>query len=304
MFDFDFRKYGGCWDEPDDRDFIADEIFGTVKEDNIPKECDLRVGTGYTPKNQGNSVMCTAFASVSCFEIMNRREHKRNIVFDPEKLWKYMQKKGLTSEKGASLQNAIKSLVRTGADYGADHYNSTGYAKVEKTFEGLAGFISRGFPIFTGARVTKTNYSGAKKTGVFNGVADKIIGGHAFSLVGFGIIPKEYKSQYAGEFGYIAINSYGNWGKEKDGSFWVPGSLIDNIYSSYVIYDEIDAKMIFADVAEGNWYSDAIKWAGEKKIAIGEGDAKEMKERKFSPHRPMTRAEFCVALKRYNDIKK
>lgn len=54
---------------------------------------------------------------------------------------------------------------------------------------------------------------------------------------------------------------------------------------------------IFADVVEGKWYSDAIAWAAENKIAAGYGDGK------FGPEDSITREQMAVILMNYAKLK-
>jgi len=52
------------------------------------------------------------------------------------------------------------------------------------------------------------------------------------------------------------------------------------------------AAEVFADVASGSWYADAVGWAYARDIAVGAGEGL------FLPDRPITRAEAAVMLYR------
>lgn len=51
----------------------------------------------------------------------------------------------------------------------------------------------------------------------------------------------------------------------------------------------------FADVAEGTWYADAVKWAHQNGIASG------VSPTKFAPNDPVTREQMCAFMVRYSD---
>ncbi len=53
----------------------------------------------------------------------------------------------------------------------------------------------------------------------------------------------------------------------------------------------------FADVEEGKWYSNAIKWAAENSIVAGYGDGK------FGPEDSITREQMAVILMNYAKLK-
>ena len=56
----------------------------------------------------------------------------------------------------------------------------------------------------------------------------------------------------------------------------------------------MDYEEKFADVAEGQWYTDAVLWANEKGIATGYADSK-----LFGPADPISREQAAVMLYRY-----
>jgi hypothetical protein len=52
----------------------------------------------------------------------------------------------------------------------------------------------------------------------------------------------------------------------------------------------------FPDVAEGVWYTNAIKWAADKKIVLGYGDGH------FGPDDDITREQMAAILYRYQKL--
>ena len=63
-----------------------------------------------------------------------------------------------------------------------------------------------------------------------------------------------------------------------------------------------DFKDVFTDIEEGEYYSDAVIWAYDKKIANGT-DVGEWGETKFSPDRVITRQELATMFVRYAEYK-
>ena len=61
---------------------------------------------------------------------------------------------------------------------------------------------------------------------------------------------------------------------------------------------KMDYEEKFADVAEGQWYTDAVLWANEKGIATGYADSK-----LFGPADPISREQAAVMLYRYAEYK-
>jgi len=296
-------QYGACYDDPDPRDFSAEEMFGTIKPEKIPEQKDLREPTNYEPKNQGRSVKCTAFGVTSAFQIQNMREHASKIIFNPDYLWDYMKSRGWTSKNGASLQSALKALIKIGMPHNDGlQYYAKGYAKCEKTFDSIVNQISIGFPVYTGGIVTKTNFKNAKKDGAWTGNDGARVTGHAFFLCGYA---KFTDGPYKGVRALQAINSYGNWGMYGDGSFWILEKHINDLYTPYIIYDKIDLERVFADVTENAWYYEAVKKFSKLGVAKGEASdtVTDPKDRKFFPNRAITRAEFLVMLDRYDKLK-
>ena len=60
----------------------------------------------------------------------------------------------------------------------------------------------------------------------------------------------------------------------------------------------MDYEEKFADVAEGQWYTDAVLWANKNGIATGYADSK-----LFGPADPISREQAAVMLYRYAEYK-
>jgi len=216
-----------CHDEPDENDFLTEEIFG-IEPKPIGNIINIRTRY-FEPYDQGNSVKRTAYSLTGIHEIMNEWEYEKDIELNPDKLWEIMVKQGLTSSKGSSLQNALKTLLKYGSK-GDEIYKIVGYAKVDNiSLEKIFSWLTTGYPIYTGAL-----YSGnkiLKNKGYYDGGTS----GHAFFIIGCDLDNREL----------LAINSYGkNWGYFKDGTFKIKEKDLERLFTSYIIYDGRDPRVI------------------------------------------------------------
>ena len=222
------EEIGGCFDCPDPSDFIAEDIIGG---EVIQREPTLDLRTRFfRAKDQGATVMCTAFALLHAFEIMNELEHEENIDFDAKELWRVMKEIGLTFREGSTLQNALKILLQIGAEFESNNYEIKGYARIQDvSFDGLYDWLGKGYPIYTGARMSSL------LTRQNNGFFVEGGAGHAFCIVGGDLQQREL----------TCVNSYGEkWGAFDDGSFIIPEKDLVNLYSCYVIHDKEDEGII------------------------------------------------------------
>lgn len=277
------ETYGGAIDCPDERDYWAEQILG----DNdivIPESfrLDLKEGNQATPTTKSS---CTLFSAYHAAQIANELEHGKEI--DPwfEKGWEEQGKFGTRTSNGDSLQTALKSLVKNGLITPDKVYPIDGYARVEKSK--LKNWLTQKHAIITCADVTSTNFKKAKYEGIWPGIDGEIKTGHAFILIGF-------EPGY-----YIASNSYGSdYGFYKDGTFKIPETLINSLGSTYIIYDHPEVAYIFKDVTTKAPFADDIFWAKNAYLVNGYADGS------FRPNQPITRAEFCAILHRYDNSKK
>jgi len=289
------EQYGGAWDNPSSRDFMAEHLLG-VGEVEIPESFSL---LNTKPKNQGQTMKCTAYGLTLIDEILNRQEHGE-VLLDANEQWDNQLATGASVTLGDSLQHALNVLKDEGLK---DKYNKTkdglfrieGYARVGKDMNEWKKWIAQGYPIYTGGIYTKTNFENAKKTGYWTGADNPRISGHAFACTGYDGDTFEF------------TNSYGEaWGFFKNGTFKVDPSHFNELYSGYIIYDEKDVKMIFKDVSENSPFAKEIKWALGLGIAKGYNNENEPLaiNRYLKPDQPLTRAENIVMLYNlYNKLK-
>ena len=85
-----------------------------------------------------------------------------------------------------------------------------------------------------------------------------------------------------------------------DETHFEPGTELARAQLVTILYrmagsPEVDGKPSFPDVAEGDWYSDAVVWAAEKGIVTGYSN-----NGNFGPADPVTREQLATMLYRYN----
>lgn len=231
----DGMTFGALPASPDKRDYRAEEVLGDAQIE-LPKE--HRIGR-INYKNQGRSVACTAFAAHHVLELMNEKEHNKNIESDPMKGWERQKKLGThIPGVGDYIVTALKSVVKNGMSNTENKkYPVSGYALVSRGWDldpdKIKRFLARGYALETSCKVTKTNFKNAKKTGFLTGNKDRAVAFHAFCLTGYT------------ERGFVAANSYGpTWGAFNNGEFIIPYSELKHLSTMYAIYDEKDIQPI------------------------------------------------------------
>jgi len=293
MFSFFKKKYAGCKDVPDNRDFQAEHVLGNTTI-ILPEEVNL---LNISVHNQGKTNHCTSYGLTHIHEILNTVEFSREVELDPEEQWHNQKEYPGTAKEdsGDSLQSALASLKRYGLSYndgkGYKQLFIENYAVINKTIGDFKGWLSKGFPIYTGTAVTSTNYTKAKTTGIWGGLDGANVGGHCIAIVGYN------------KDGFVALNSYGpDWGKYGNGIFIIKYDDVKYLFTSYIIYDRTDIEYIFKDVAINSPMAESIKWALDNKIVNGYGDDPDPKKRFFKPNEPITRAEQIAIIKRLYDL--
>jgi len=226
-------KYFGCTDAPDSRDYKVEEVLGG-EYTHIPATLDLEKDLDIPILNQftgaWSKVACTAFGLCRASSIMNSREHKENILIDPQPIWEEMVKQGRTFDKGSTLQNALKTAVSFGLFQKEKKYPISGYARVEK--KDWKEWMAKGYPIYTGHPYNKTTWNRMRDEGTFK--FDGGSGGHAVCAIGYN------------EEGIWLMNSGGtSWGKYKNGTFFAPNDQIEHLFTGYVIFDIKDSTEYF-----------------------------------------------------------
>lgn len=276
---FDDTRPKGAFDRPDDRDYIAEHILGESTGE-IP---DTFIMTTKAD-NQGNSVHCTTYSCYHVAQILNEIEHSKDINGLPEIGWKLQTKYGTYSKNGDYVQTALKSVRDNGFHSDKKIYNIDSFARIRA--ENLKMWLSRGFPVVTSARVTKTNFTNAKHKGFWTGNDGPVLTGHAFALIGY-------------EPGNIvALNSYGPvWGLYGNGTFKIKDQHVRDLGSMYVLYDSQEVEKIFRDVSTKSPFAKSIKWALDKGLMMGyESETLPPEKRFFKPEQPVTRGELAEIL--------
>ena len=277
-------------DKPDNRDYQADHLLGSFdfvipEEVNLIDNCEVH--------NQGNTMHCTAYWITHIHQILNTIERKNKIKLNPIEQWENQKKDPWTaSEKnGDYLQSALKSLKKFWLNYNWEKLTIDWYAVVHRG--SFKKYLAKWMPIYTWNHFTATNYKKAKETGFWGGIDWPTTWWHAIAIVG-----------YDKNNNYIAVNSWGkNWWYFKNWTFLIKEKDLENLFTSYVIFDTVDIEKIFKDVSEKSPLANSIKWASDNWLVKWYGDENLPNEEKlFLPDREISRAEVCVVLKRFYDL--
>jgi len=252
----------GAIDLPDNRDFLAEHLFGDPQIE-IPSSIDLSVVPSH---KQGTTWHCTAYALTHAVEILNTLECDMQATCDPEEQWanqKYDKGNPDYMEKeGDSLQHALQVLLQKGLTNKTPAIPITtfkidSYARIDKTVDSFRKYLTLKFPIYTGS------------------------GQHCYLITGFSDSKKLFYAKNSLKTDPLEI-SYND---------------IAKLFTPYIIYDKKDLIMIFKDVSENSAYAEAIKFCLEKGYMKGYGDPKiAANQRTFLPDKPLTRAEMAQIL--------
>jgi hypothetical protein len=289
-------------DKPDSRDYIADHLLwsGDV---NLPLVVNL-IDFCIT-HNQGNTNHCTAYWLTHIFQILNSIERELKVKLSPEEQWANQLINPWTAreEMWDYLQSALKSLKNYWLNYWNEKLTINWYAVVHRW--SFKWYLAKKMPIYTWTHFTKTNYKKAKETWVWGWMDGPVTWWHAIAIIWYD--ENYYKNKnWEKETVYIALNSwwdkwwfFGNW------TFLIREKDLENLFTSYVVFDDVDIKKIFKDVSEKSPLSEYIKWWAEKQLIKGYGDENLPNDEKlFMPDKPITRAELMVVLKRFYDLLK
>ena len=275
-------------DLPSIKDFIAEHILGSYAGGDLPQKVDL-YNLDHT-HNQGYTNKCTAYALTHCFEILNTLDLKIKVKADPDEQWENQKKFPATADDsvGDYLQSALESLRKFGFNIYNKNYTIDGYARIDKSVLSIKQWLSRGFPVYTGATINSGIDSNARNTGVYDFNLTGNEYGHCFLIVGYDDISENF----------ILLNSYGDQYGLK-GKVLLPYKNVNKLFTPYVIYDTDDKpveQQIFKDITSKSPCYSEIVWAKENGIVKGYEDGT------FLPDKPLTRAEACVIVKRLYDL--
>ena len=266
---------GGAIDMPDLRDYQAEHILG-VDDKDIPEKMRLDIDEG----DQGDSTMCTCYATYHVAQVANELEHKSKLEPNFYQGWELQKKFGTYNKQGDYVQTALNSLKKHGfLTVNNGVFPIEGYARINQNE--IRDWISKKYAIVTSGPVTSTNFKKAKYDGVWTGLDGDRVGGHAFTIIGY-------------EPGYIIVsNSYGStWGFYKDGTFKIADKDIKALGTCYIIYDKKDLKYLYKDVTDKSPHYESIKWCKEQGLMHGYQDGR------FGPNDPLTRAQFAEVMYR------
>lgn len=89
-----------------------------------------------------------------------------------------------------------------------------------------------------------------------------------------------------------------------DETHFVPAGLLERAQFATILYrmdekPDAEYKEIFTDVADGEYYSDAVMWAGSEAVGVVTGYARDGEEVRFGPADMITREQMVTMLYRY-----
>lgn len=273
----------GAIDKPDERLFQAEHMLGDIFEGELPKKVSLLKTKA---SDQGGTSRCTAYALTHVHEILNALEHREEFKFSPEEQWRNQLKYPGTAKEGVGdyLTSALKALRKYGLMRNGKKHEIINYARVVNDPLTIKKYLAAGYPLFTGAPVTNSNFRKAKHEGVWSGIDGEVVNGHAFAIVA-------YETHSLGTE-YAALNSYGpTWGKFGDGTFIIKEKDLGDLFTIYVVFDASDLRHIFKDVTEKSPMSEAIELCLKEGLIRGYGDEVDPKNREFRPNNGLSRAE-------------
>lgn len=217
-----FRKSGLQVVAPDERDYEAEKI---IKLGAVAGVLPARVDLSNTfAMNQGRTMRCTAYSVSACFAGHNIQQHKdKTIFFDPDELWVHQLRNGDADEKlGATITSPLKALKEYGMMFAEKKYTISGYAYVKK--DNWKQYLSKGYRIHTGgytsSPLVNANYDYK--------VPSSPRGGHAWYIVGY----DDSKAHF------ICMNSWGFFGKNNSGIFYVRYGDEKHLFRGFVLYDD------------------------------------------------------------------
>ena len=89
-----------------------------------------------------------------------------------------------------------------------------------------------------------------------------------------------------------------------DETHFVPAGLLERAQFATILYrmdekPDAEYKEIFTDVADGEYYSEAVMWAGSEAVGVVTGYARDGEEVRFGPADMITREQMVTMLYRY-----
>ena len=228
----------GTLDVPDKRDYLD----GAPEDIHLPVEVDLYskarsfyvTETGNTlslPTQSLNS--CSAYAAGDVKTLTNLMNRAQVISFNPELQWSHQEDEaGANRSSGGTLQGALRMLTKYGQGFPIKEYR-----RVNGDITHIKTRLAQGLPLYTGIYWKRSpeggsNYSKMLQTGVYEWYPTNTLGGHAVTVVGYNDTTQMFK---------CVEPMRKSWGANPPGVFYVPYSLVFNMYTLYLLKDNLDA---------------------------------------------------------------
>lgn len=283
----DELQVAGCIWEPDDRDYLVENILGAEDWEtaSIPESVILDI----EEYNQGalaeTAYACTTYSTYHALKASIEFVRKVNQDLDPLKGFRKQKAYGTYIENtGDYLRTAFKSVIEnglyteSGETLGVEGFALIGYGHLIDPKK-INYYLSKGLALVTSFDIRKGQTY--KSKGYLTPSLGAITGGHAVSING-------YRS---GE--KIISNSYDKgWGKFKDGTFRIKDEDLHLLKGIYVLYPKPKVNMLYKDISELAPHFAEIKKVKDLGLMTGYPDGA------FRPEQPMTRQEVAIVLAR------
>jgi len=129
----------------DPRDYQAEHIVGAIDQKQV---IPLRTNMSTTPQDQKNTVQCTTYSVGHNCQILDSREHNKEILGAMNVMWDLQGKLGTRVPNGDYIDTALRS-VRINGFRGLDGktYPKTGSARIPMNWQSVVYYLAIGYPL-------------------------------------------------------------------------------------------------------------------------------------------------------------
>lgn len=281
----DESQVAGCIWEPDDRDYLVEDILGAEDYSNLPESFVMEIEENNQGALQETAYACTCYSTYNALQASIEFARRMNIELDALRGFRKQKEYGTFREGfGDELRTAFKAVIDNGAykedgeSLGVEGYALLGYGHLIDP-DRIRFYLAKGLGLVTSFDIRKNlDY---KTSGYLKLTQESIVGGHAVAIIG-------YENGY-----FILANSYTDkWGKWRNGTFRVKEEDLKVLKGIYVLYPKPKANMLYNDVSELAPHFAEIKKVKDLGLMTGYPDGA------FRPNVSMTREEVAIVLAR------